>query len=508
MNPHLAQGYSRCAQITKEHGTTYYWGAQLLPRERRRHVHAVYALARLADDIVDLPGSEVAAPDAAAAYGLDDFEEQVWRSLREGGSSDPVLAAIAASVTETGMPHEQISRFFRAMRSDLTQTTYETWPDLLDYMDGSAAVIGEMMLPVLGPTAEADAPARALGQAFQLTNFLRDVAEDLDRGRVYLPQEDLRRYAADPHRRSVDPSWRELMAFQIERNRRLYREADHGIPLLRGGAQRCVATARVLYARILDLIEDADYDVFSGRLAVPTATKARTAARMVSTRDPLRLVRADRAAARPMRGGWVDQDPVQLVTDDGGANGTAAKSEIHHDDTPLHLAFSCYVFDTAGRLLVTRRAAHKMVFPGERTNTVCGHPLPGESLPEAIARRGRSELGLPLEAHSLRLHLPRFRYRAASGSIWEHELCPVYSAVVAEGVRVTPDPREVDEAMWVPWGDVVAEATRPGVLSPWAEEQIPQLVALGSDPQAWPTADPGLLPPAARVNKPDPGGAA
>ena len=168
-------------------------------------------------------------------------------------------------------------------------------------MDGSAAVIGEMMLPVLRPGTDAVAPARSLGLAFQLTNFLRDVGEDLDRGRVYLPQEDLRRFGADPHARVVTPEWRALMAFEIERNRRLYREADDGIPTLPGASRRCVATARVLYARILERIEGADYDVFTDRVRVPTPVKAALAARMVTTREPMRIVRADRAARDPPR---------------------------------------------------------------------------------------------------------------------------------------------------------------------------------------------------------------
>ena len=174
------------------------------------------------------------------------------------------------------MPAECFDRFFDAMRLDLHRTSWATWPDLRDgYMEGSAAVIGEMMLPVLEPlTPLAKAPARSLGLAFQLTNFLRDVGEDLDRGRVYLPQEDLTRYAVDPHHRRVTPAWRALMAAQIERNRALYRDAARGVAMLPRPSARCVATALRMYSHILDLIEEADYDVFSRRLRVPRRTKA------------------------------------------------------------------------------------------------------------------------------------------------------------------------------------------------------------------------------------------
>jgi phytoene synthase len=167
---------------------------------------------------------------------------------------------------------------------DLTITSYETWKDLCCYMDGSAAVIGEMMLPILEPLDPAATPhARDLGDAFQLTNFLRDVAEDLDRGRVYLPQEDLRRYGADPNRREVTLEWIELMRFEIARCRRLYVSADIGIGMLPPRSARCVRAARMLYSRILDVIEEQGYDVFSRRARVPTWQKAALVARQMRT---------------------------------------------------------------------------------------------------------------------------------------------------------------------------------------------------------------------------------
>ena len=491
VDAHLAAGYARCAEVTREHGTTYYWGARLLPREDRRHVFAVYTLARLADDIVDLAGPEP-GPETAAA--LDDFEARFHAAVAAGTSEDPVLAAVAATVRERRIPDECFTRFFGAMRTDLTQRTYETWDDLLGYMDGSAAVIGEMMLPVLHPTTEAVAPARSLGLAFQLTNFLRDVGEDLDRGRVYVPQEDLRHFGADPHARRATPEWRALMAFEIERNRRLYRESDAGLAALPPASRRCVATARVLYARILERIEAADFDVFADRARVPTPAKAALAARMVLTRDPLRLVRSDRAAAEADLG-WVSDDDVVLVDASGAPTGTAPKSAVHHDATPLHLAFSCYVVDDAGRLLVTTRAASKPSFPGVVTNTVCGHPHPEEPLEDAVRRRARSELGV--EVAEVRLVLPRFRYRALMGGIAENEVCPVYVARAA-GTVGAPDPEEVDDVTWVPWSEFSADVLAGRrVVSPWCTEQVPLLDALGPDPLDWPTADRADLPPAA-----------
>ena len=283
-DPVLVEGYRRCAELTREYGTTYSWGAAILAKSRRRHVHAVYALCRLADDIVDDDGATGPAAVEATTKKLREFADDFRSALAAGGSSDPVLAAVADTVLTVGIDPECFDRFFGAMAMDLTTTSYETWEDLCGYMEGSAAVIGEMMLPVLEPMSPAARePARALGFAFQLTNFLRDIDEDLDRGRVYLPQADLRRFGVDISERTVTDGWRQFMAFQLARNRELYATADTGIPLLPPRSARCVGAARVLYSRILDLIEDADYDVFSSRLRVPTWRKAATAGRILIT---------------------------------------------------------------------------------------------------------------------------------------------------------------------------------------------------------------------------------
>ena len=295
----LQEGYRQAAGLTWRYGTTYYWGAALLPKERRRHVHAVYALCRLADDIVDdqetVDRGDLVATGAALQAFADGFRTAlVDRRAGGPGSTDPVMAAVVNTVVTCDIDPECFDRFFGAMAMDLTTSSYETWDDLCGYMEGSAAVIGEMMLPVLEPTSPmAKEPARALGLAFQLTNFLRDVDEDLDRGRVYMPQEDLRRFgvdltAADGSGRRATPQWRSFLAFEIARNRELYALADTGIALLPGRSARCVGAARVLYAQILDRIERANYNVFSSRVRVPTARKALTAGRIMVTGPRIR----------------------------------------------------------------------------------------------------------------------------------------------------------------------------------------------------------------------------
>jgi 15-cis-phytoene synthase len=277
----LDESYELCRQLNRRHGTTYYWSTMLLPKVKRHHVHALYAFCRYADDIVDEPR---AAPDApeATEQALAELGQRFFADLERGRSDDPVLKAVVHTVRAFDIDPDCFRRFLRSMTMDLTITRYETWKDLCHYMDGSAAVIGEMMLPILEPVDQAARPhARDLGDAFQLTNFLRDVAEDLDRGRVYLPQEDLRRYGADPSRREATAEWVELMRFEIGRCRRLYVSADIGIGMLPPQSARCVRAARVLYSRILDVIEDQGYDVFSRRARVPTWQKAVLVAKLM-----------------------------------------------------------------------------------------------------------------------------------------------------------------------------------------------------------------------------------
>ncbi|MFB9883855.1 isopentenyl-diphosphate Delta-isomerase [Planobispora siamensis] len=187
---------------------------------------------------------------------------------------------------------------------------------------------------------------------------------------------------------------------------------------------------------------------------------------------------------------------VVLVDPTGNAIGTAPKSEVHGLDTPLHLAFSSYVFDEHGRVLLTRRALHKLTWPGVWTNTCCGHPLPGEPLPEAVTRRLSYELGLRVSR--IDLLLPRFSYRAVmDNGIVERELCPVYRAVVSG--EAAPNPEEVDDVRWMPWKEFADDVLCNDMpISPWCREQVPYLDNLGPDPLVWPAADPADLPAAAR----------
>ncbi|MDZ7676876.1 MAG: phytoene/squalene synthase family protein [Acidimicrobiales bacterium] len=280
----LEQSYEHCRQLNKRNGATYYWSTTVLPRVKRHHVHALYGFCRYADDIVDDPGSGSHAdvPTDVRAEALAEFGDRFFADLEAGDSDDIVLKATIHTVRAFRIDPGCIDRFLRSMAMDLTVETYESYDDLLGYMDGSAAVIGEMMLPILEPLDPAAfEPARDLGNAFQLTNFLRDIDEDLDRNRVYVPQEDIRRFDAQSafETRTATPEFCDLMRFEIDRTRELYRRADPGIELLPGRSGRCVRAARLLYARILDEIEAIDLDVFARRARVPTWQKVTTAGR-------------------------------------------------------------------------------------------------------------------------------------------------------------------------------------------------------------------------------------
>jgi isopentenyl-diphosphate delta-isomerase len=173
----------------------------------------------------------------------------------------------------------------------------------------------------------------------------------------------------------------------------------------------------------------------------------------------------------------VTTDLVVLLDEHDRPAGTAPRADVHSDSTPLHLAFSCYVRDGAGRLLVTRRALTKRTWPGVWTNSFCGHPRPGEEVPDAVHRYAARELGTSV--HDVRCVLPSFRYRAVDASgVVENELCPVFVATAGADLRTTPS--EVAELQWVPLDDVgTLVDTAPWAVSPWLVAQVRELRRAG-----------------------------
>ena len=270
----LDQAYAACRRLNAQHGRSYYLATLLLPAWKRPSVHALYGFARWCDEIVDDLGSTLTSEQKAAAL------EEFGRSTLDGSSQHDVARALRDTLSRWDIPRAHVEAFLRSMQLDLTVSLYKTYDDLLGYAHGSAAVIGLQMLPVLEPVVplEIAAPYAAdLGIAFQLTNFLRDVGEDLQRDRVYLPQEDLDAFGVTVEQLRagvVDARFRRLMAFEIARTRELYRTAALGIRLLHPTSRRCIALALSLYGQILDEIERADYRVLDRRVAVGRTRRA------------------------------------------------------------------------------------------------------------------------------------------------------------------------------------------------------------------------------------------
>ena len=305
--PDLAAAYVQCRRIHARYGRTYYLATRLLPPERRPHVWALYAFARVADEIVD----NAAGGDPRRLTG---WSEHALAAVRAPEPPHPRLEPVLAATWHTMRAYDLdpglLEEFLASMAMDLTVTRYATWADLRGYMRGSAAVIGELMAPVLGASGpEALRCAGTLGEAFQLTNFVRDVAEDLDRGRIYLPGEDLRRCGVteDALARAVrcgrpDPAVRTLVASQVRRALDLYEQARPGLAMVDASARPCLEAAFTLYRAILWQVVDHDFDVFAGRLRVPRRARALTAGRVVAAAGVSRL--AARADRRPPRRSW------------------------------------------------------------------------------------------------------------------------------------------------------------------------------------------------------------
>ena len=299
--PWLRDAYARCRALNAEHGRTYFLATRLLTAAQRPAIHALYGFARMVDDVVDAPGATGPGSVPETVARLEELRARMRVALDGGAeapvgadaptdgtdSTEPVVAALADTVARHGIAHRHLEDFMDAMAMDLTVTDYATFDDLATYVHGSAAVIGLQVLPVLGtvvPREEAEPPAAALGVAFQVTNFLRDVGEDLDRGRVYLPSAELAAFGVDRElllrcrkEGRTDPRVRRALAHLVARTRAVYRRAASGIDLLHPVSRPCVRTAYTLYGDILDEIVAADYDVLSRRVVVGRTRRAAVA---------------------------------------------------------------------------------------------------------------------------------------------------------------------------------------------------------------------------------------
>ena len=278
-DPKLRASYAECKRLNSLHGKTYYLATLLLPASKRPFVHALYGFARYADEIVDDLASTLSAQEKAEV--LRNWSSEVLRGLETGQSSDLVGRALIDTVQRFDIPHQHFIDFLHSMEMDLTVTEYQTFEDLYEYVYGSAAVIGLQMVPILGgDTVNSLEAAKNLGVAFQLANFIRDVGEDLDRGRVYLPLQELAEHGVTRQMleaRKLTPEIISALKFQIARVRQLQKAAEPGIALLDKTSQPCIRAASELYCGIVDEVEKIDYDVFNKRAKTSTARRARVA---------------------------------------------------------------------------------------------------------------------------------------------------------------------------------------------------------------------------------------
>ena len=304
----LRESYRYCRRLNAQHGRTYFLATRLLSPAQRPAVHALYGFARYADDILDDLQSD--APVADREARLQRLSDKFFAGARgETYPGEPVLPAVLHTARRYRIPLNLFDDFLASMRMDLTVTDYPDRAALNRYMWGSAEVIGLQMLPILGtvgPVADAEPGAEALGRAFQLTNFLRDVNEDLERNRVYLPADELAAFGVDRElltwchdNRRTDPKVRAALAAQHDTTRAIYRDAQKGIALLAPESRPCVTAAFTLYSEILDRIEAIDFEVFSQRASVGTGRRVQV---FLSGLARARRARGDVERARRNRG--------------------------------------------------------------------------------------------------------------------------------------------------------------------------------------------------------------
>ena len=290
-DPELRNSYLECKRLNNLHGKTYFLATRLLPPEKRPFVHALYGFARYADEIVDDLASTLSENEKAKS--LKSWGDEVLENIKSGKSHDHIGAALVDTVNRLSIPISYFEAFLHSMTMDLTVTEYHTYEDLYEYVYGSAAVIGLQMVPILGTVSkqsmiEANIAAEKLGTAFQLANFIRDIGEDLTRGRVYLPVTELQSHGVTREmleERIVTPQIKNALKEQIKRVRSLQAESKAGINLLSVESRACIEAASELYCGIVDEVEKIDYQIFNKRaktsnwrrlkVALPAYIKAR-----------------------------------------------------------------------------------------------------------------------------------------------------------------------------------------------------------------------------------------
>jgi phytoene synthase len=263
----LEQDYAVCRQIMHTASKNYTFSSFFLPADKRPHVEALYAVLRVGDDRVDVSHAGFSSPLQA----IEDWRESYWKAFEHRDSPHPVLRAYLHTAQKFCIPADILKPYFRAMRDDLSITRFPTFEDLFYYMEGSAMPVGRVMSHILGTNtakvSDAYIAADNLSIAMQLSNFWRDIGEDWQRGRVYLPKEDMDSFSYSEEQLAagiINENFIALLEFEIERTRNYYAQARKGINLLASGRWG-VMNSLEIYSAILDYIEENKYNVFTER---------------------------------------------------------------------------------------------------------------------------------------------------------------------------------------------------------------------------------------------------
>jgi phytoene synthase len=262
MDPAVRSAYEECRRLHRRHDPTYYWATRRLPAPVRPATHALYGYVRTADEIVD--GPRRPPTPAARRAALDAWEAELHHGLREGASPHPVVGALVDAATRHALPLDELGPYMRSMRVDCGPVRIGSWEELQTYMDGSAGGVGRIMAALLGVPERHRAGFGPLGQAFQLTNFVRDVREDARLDRIYLPGGEPAALAAP----RATPEVRALVAEHVARARALFAAAEPAVLAAPASVRSGIRMACAAYLRILERAESAGYDVLARRVGL------------------------------------------------------------------------------------------------------------------------------------------------------------------------------------------------------------------------------------------------
>jgi 15-cis-phytoene synthase len=261
--PDMREAYEHCRRLHRRHDPTYYWATRRLPPDVRLGVHALYAFVREADEIVDGPGR--ATDPALRRAELDRYEQRLHEALAGEPTRDLAIRALVDAGRRHELPLERLDSYFDSMRIDCAPVRMASWEELESYMQGSAGAVGRILAVLLGAPADRHDSFAKLALAFQLTNFIRDVLEDWELDRVYLPGASPEQIA----RRQPSDGFRHTLAVEVARARELFREGAGAGEVVTPRVRRGMNMARSVYLSVLDRTERLDFDVLRRRVSLP-----------------------------------------------------------------------------------------------------------------------------------------------------------------------------------------------------------------------------------------------